>query len=72
MTVKELKLALDKYDENAIVVVRGYEEGVDEVRNIIEGFCSWENNSVPDWEGTRSFKNKKDKIFTDKAIKLQK
>jgi hypothetical protein len=71
MTVKELKLALDKYDDDAIVVVRGYEEGVDEVRNITIGYCSKENPNCASWEGARSFEEKKNSFYTDKAIHLR-
>ena len=73
MTVKELKNILDKFDDDTIVVVRGYEEGVDEIRDIHEGFCLRENHSVPDWEGTRAFNKQKDKtFFVEKAIWLTK
>lgn len=40
MTVAELKKQLDNYDDDTIVVVRGYEGGVDEISEIQTGFCT--------------------------------
>lgn len=71
MTVKELKLALDKYNDDAIVVVRSYEDGVDEVRNISIGYCCKESSNNPDWEGARHFNKKKTNYFKDKSIWLR-
>ena len=71
MTVKELKQALNECNDDDIVVVRGYEEGVDEVRHISVGYCSSECTTVPDWEGARAFNKKEDNFFKDKSIWLR-
>ena len=71
MNVKELKLALDNCDDDDIVVVRGYEDGVDEVRHISIGYCCKESSNHPDWEGARHFDKKKNNYFKDKSIWLR-
>ena len=71
MTVKELKSFLDNCDDNDIVVVRGYEEGVDEVKHISIGYCSAENPNNPEWEGRRSFDKNKTDFFEHKSIWLR-
>lgn len=70
MTVAELKKQLDNYEDDAIVVVRGYEGGVDEISGIRSGFCTEPDPKKNWYYGKLDFSKGQSSAFYRKAIWL--